>query len=83
MSEAIFSEDTYARVCSKVINQIKDLFIKLDSTKRLFWVLFSAIVVVAIIILSTFSLDKMLSYFFRDLQQKIMEKLLKTRCTWL
>ena len=24
----------------KVINQIKDLFAKLDSTKRLFWVLF-------------------------------------------
>ena len=54
----------------KVINQIKELFAKLDSTKKIILGSVFAIVVIAIIILSTFSLDKNAVILFKDLQQK-------------
>ncbi|MBK8397040.1 MAG: flagellar M-ring protein FliF [Leptospiraceae bacterium] len=61
----------------KVINQIKELFAKLDSTKKIIVGAVFAIVVIAIIILSTFSLDKNAVILFKDLQPKDFSEITK------
>ncbi|HNI86862.1 MAG TPA: flagellar basal-body MS-ring/collar protein FliF [Leptospiraceae bacterium] len=54
----------------KVNAQIKELFDKLDSTKKIILGAVFATVVIALIILSTFSLEKNAVILFKDLQQK-------------
>jgi len=61
----------------KVLNQIKELFARLDNTKRIIIGAVFAIVVIAIIILSTFSLDKNAVILFKDLQPKDFSEITK------
>ena len=61
----------------KVLNQIKELFARLDNTKRIIIGAVFAVVVIAIIILSTFSLDKNAVILFKDLQPKDFSEITK------
>ncbi|MCB1176637.1 MAG: flagellar M-ring protein FliF, partial [Leptospiraceae bacterium] len=61
----------------KILEQIKELFGKLDNTKRIILGVVIAIVIVAIVVLSSFSLKKNAVVLFKDLQPKEFSEISK------
>jgi flagellar M-ring protein FliF len=61
----------------KILNQIKELFAKLDTTKRIILASVLALVIIGVILLSLFSLEKNNVILFKDLQAKDFSEITK------